>query len=125
MHAAPGDLERGLRNLIDNAVRYARHRVDITVRTGRQPPDRQLRAVVVEVRDDGPGVPEHERERVFERFARLDEARDRGSGNAGLGLSIARDVVERHHGTLHAIRCAAGARFVLRLPGTLSEETGR
>jgi signal transduction histidine kinase len=70
----------------------------------------------VEVRDDGPGIPEADRERVFERFARIDEARDRGHGGAGLGLAIARDIAVRHGGRLYAADSADGARFVAELP---------
>ncbi|PRH76264.1 two-component sensor histidine kinase, partial [Streptomyces solincola] len=69
------------------------------------------------VADDGAGVPEGERERIFERFVRLDDARSRDEGGAGLGLAIARDVAARHGGTLRAARSpSGGARFELRLP---------
>ena len=70
------------------------------------------------VRDDGPGVPAPDVERVFERFVRLDPARSAGDG-VGLGLSIARDLVERHGGTLRLVApdpATPGARFVLTLP---------
>ncbi|WP_086772772.1 ATP-binding protein, partial [Streptomyces bobili] len=72
---------------------------------------------VVAVADDGDGVPEADRERVFERFVRLDAARSRDDGGAGLGLAIARDVAERHGGTL-TVRGTpeGGALFELRLP---------
>jgi signal transduction histidine kinase len=99
-----------LRNLLDNASRYARERVVVLV--SRPEPG----LVRVEVRDDGPGIPEADRERVFERFARIDEARDRGHGGAGLGLAIARDIAVRHGGRLYAADSADGARFVAELP---------
>ncbi|MHC5704010.1 sensor histidine kinase [Streptomyces tirandamycinicus] len=107
---SPGQLARALGNLLDNAQRHARRTVAVTVR-------REGRDAVLTVADDGPGVPEQERERVFERFVRLDDARTRDAGGAGLGLAIARDVARRHGGTLTVSAAAGGgALFVLRLP---------
>lgn len=105
-----GQLARVLGNLLDNAQRHARSAVSVSVlRRGRQ--------VVLAVADDGAGVPEAERERVFERFVRLDAARSRDDGGAGLGLAIARDVARRHGGTLDlGTAPSGGARFELRLP---------
>ncbi|OKK06575.1 histidine kinase [Streptomyces sp. CB03234] len=103
-------LTRVLGNLLDNAQRHAEASVAVTVR-------REGRHVVLTVADDGAGVPEPERERIFERFVRLDDARSRDAGGAGLGLAIARDVAVRHGGTLTVGRAAeGGALFVLRLP---------
>ncbi|MDX3457193.1 HAMP domain-containing sensor histidine kinase [Streptomyces sp. ME02-8801-2C] len=110
-------LGRLVANLLDNAQRHARSEVTVTVRQegGRQGGGRAL----VEVADDGDGVPVADRERVFERFVRLDAARSRDDGGAGLGLAIARDVAVRHGGTLTAGEAAAGgALFELRLPVT-------
>ncbi|MFJ4536237.1 ATP-binding protein [Streptomyces tibetensis] len=105
-----GQLGRVLANLLDNAQRHARSAVTVTV---RHEGDR----AVVGVADDGDGVPEDDRERIFERFVRLDAARSRDDGGAGLGLAIARDVAVRHGGTLTAGRGpAGGALFELRLP---------
>ncbi|MGW0422169.1 ATP-binding protein [Streptomyces sp. NPDC003015] len=106
-----GQLERVLDNLLDNARRHARSAVVVTVRRDGG------RNAVVEVADDGDGVPARDRERIFERFVRLDEARARDDGGAGLGLAIARDVAARHGGTL-TVRDAptGGALFELRLP---------
>ncbi|MEU0025790.1 HAMP domain-containing sensor histidine kinase [Streptomyces sp. NPDC006335] len=106
-----GQLERVLDNLLDNARRHARSEVAVTVRRDGD------RRAVVEVADDGDGVPPGDRERIFERFVRLDEARARDDGGAGLGLAIARDVAARHGGTL-TVRDAptGGALFELRLP---------
>ena len=74
--------------------------------------------VVVSVEDDGPGVPAAERERVFERFRRLDEARARDAGGSGLGLAIVREVVAAHGGSVVLDSSPlGGARFVVRLPG--------
>ncbi|MFF8783620.1 ATP-binding protein [Streptomyces sp. NPDC015125] len=99
-------LARVLGNLLDNAQRHAVGSVRVAV-------VREGEWLVLRVEDDGPGVPEGERERIFERFVRLDDARARDDGGAGLGLAIARDVAVRHGGTL-AVR--AGSVFELRLP---------
>ncbi|MGW3990747.1 sensor histidine kinase [Streptomyces sp. NPDC004830] len=105
-----GQLGRVLANLLDNAQRHARSAVTVSVR-------REGDRAVVGVADDGDGVPEADRERIFERFVRLDAARSRDDGGAGLGLAIARDVAVRHGGTLTAGRGpAGGALFELRLP---------
>ncbi|GIF22915.1 signal transduction histidine kinase [Actinoplanes tereljensis] len=104
------ELARLLENLLDNAARYARDRVTVTVT--KPEPD----LVRIEVHDDGPGIPAADRERVFERFTRLDEARDRGHGGAGLGLAIARDIAVRHGGSLSVADSDGGARLVADLP---------
>ena len=73
--------------------------------------------VFVTVEDDGPGVPVEERERIFERFVRLDEARSRDAGGSGLGLAIARGIATSARGTLAVDDSRwGGARFVLTLP---------
>ncbi|NNN35736.1 HAMP domain-containing histidine kinase [Streptomyces sp. S3(2020)] len=103
-------LGRVIGNLLDNAQRHARAAIGVTVR-------RDGAWAVVEVADDGDGVAEADRERIFERFVRLDEARSRDDGGAGLGLAIARDVAARHGGTLTVRDApAGGALFELRLP---------
>jgi signal transduction histidine kinase len=71
---------------------------------------------VLEVSDDGPGIPPHQREVVFERFARLDTARDKDTGGTGLGLPIAKEIAEQHGGMLAIEDSEQGARFVLRVP---------
>ena len=108
----PGQLERLVVNLLDNAVRHAAGRV--TVSLAQDGGDAEL-----VVADDGPGIDPADAERVFERFTRLDEARSQGDGGAGLGLAIARDLAERHGGTLRVAPsdpAASGARFLLTLP---------
>ncbi|MBF6464069.1 HAMP domain-containing protein [Nocardia beijingensis] len=103
-------LARVLGNLVDNAQRHAASTVRVAV-------DRDADGrVVLSVTDDGPGVPPAERDRIFQRFVRLDDARSRDEGGAGLGLAIVRDVVERHGGTIHVTDAAPGARFVVTLP---------
>ncbi|MCH0540410.1 HAMP domain-containing histidine kinase [Streptomyces sp. MUM 203J] len=109
-----GSLERLLRNLLGNACRHATARVLVAVRV-------EDGTAVLEVLDDGPGIPADDRERVFARFTRLDEARARSSGGAGLGLAIAREIAVRHGGTLRAAASRwGGARLVARLPGGVS-----
>ncbi len=102
-------LGRVVQNLLDNAVRHASSRVEVSV--GSEGP-----LAVLAVADDGPGIPAADRERVFERFTRLDDARSREHGGAGLGLAIAREIVRAHGGELTAEDGAPGARLVLRLP---------
>ncbi|MEU2841337.1 HAMP domain-containing sensor histidine kinase [Streptomyces sp. NPDC007076] len=108
-----GQLARVLGNLLDNAERHARSAVTVSVGAA------EGGGVAVAVTDDGAGVPPEERERIFERFVRLDDARARDDGGAGLGLAIARDVAARHGGRLTVDGAReGGARFVLWLPGT-------
>lgn len=103
-------LRRVLRNLIDNAVRHAA----TTVALGLVETDE---AVVVTVDDDGPGIRPADRDRIFERFVRLDEARTRDDGGAGLGLAIVTELVAVHHGTVDVDDSPlGGARFRLRFP---------
>ncbi|GAA2723852.1 HAMP domain-containing sensor histidine kinase [Actinocorallia aurantiaca] len=92
----PRRLARALSNLVDNAQRHAHSEVRVALR-GRG--DR----AVLRVSDDGEGIPPADRERVFGRFVRLDDARTRDEGGAGLGLPLAREIVRSHHGTLQAV----------------------
>ncbi|MFI0482449.1 sensor histidine kinase [Actinomadura sp. 9N215] len=108
-----GELSRLLTNLMDNADRHAAS--EVTVIIGMEQPS----TAVVEVIDDGTGVAPKDRERVFERFARLAEGRHRDAGGTGLGLAISRDIAEAHSGSLvltDRVDGLPGARFVLRLP---------
>jgi signal transduction histidine kinase len=86
-------LARVVANLLDNAVRHAASSVRLTVAA-----DGAYRRIAVA--DDGPGIPAADRERVFDRFTRLDDARARDAGGSGLGLAIVRELVRRHHGTV-------------------------
>ena len=93
------ELRRALQNLLDNAVRHAASAVELAARAGPE-------GVALVVRDDGPGLPAEERERVFERFARRDDARSRDVGGTGLGLPIVRELVARAGGS---VRLVAGS----------------
>lgn len=106
-------LAQVLANLVDNADQATGGRGHVTVTTTREPG-----SVVLEVEDDGPGVPGADRERIFERLTRLDDARERRSGGVGLGLAIARGIARAHGGelTCHQARQGTGARFRLVLP---------
>ena len=112
----PNQLRRLVRNLLDNAVRHASERVAVSLRESGSG------TITLTVGDDGPGIAPADRERVFERFVRLDAARTRHDGGTGLGLAIARDIAERHGGTitlddtLDEADAGSGARFVVILP---------
>jgi signal transduction histidine kinase len=103
-------ISRVFTNLMDNAQRHGERMVDVEVRRAGD------RAELI-VADDGAGVAQYDRAKIFERFARLPASRLRDSGGTGLGLAIAREVAHAHSGTLHVEDSATGgACFVLRLP---------
>lgn len=119
----PDALRRVLANLLDNAVRHAAGSVVVAV----EPDERRgggdgggggggAAYHLVTVTDDGPGVPAADRERVFDRFTRLDDARARDAGGAGLGLAIVRELVRRESGTVRLADAAPGLRVEVRLP---------
>jgi len=110
-----GELRRAVGNLVDNAVRHARTGVELDVTDG-------VPEVLLTVTDDGPGIPEAERERVFDRFARRDDARSRDAGGSGLGLPIVRELVQRAGGTV-GFGSDAARRFQaeIRLPAAPDE----
>ena len=110
------DLARLIGNLTDNAVEHAAHLVEVSLRA-------EDGLAVVTVTDDGPGVPEPDTERVFERFTRLEahRARLQSGGGTGLGLAISREIAQAHGGTLAVTGTGSGsdrtgAEFTLRLP---------
>jgi signal transduction histidine kinase len=102
-------LGRVIANLLDNAVRHAEKDVTLSV-AGDGAYQRML------VSDDGPGIPVADRERVFDRFTRLDDGRARDSGGSGLGLAIVRELVRRHGGTVTLGDASPGLRAEVRLP---------
>jgi signal transduction histidine kinase len=108
VNGIPVQLERLLRDLVDNAVRFAGSEVEVSLSV-------QDEDAVIRVRDDGPGIPGKDRERVFERFTRLDDDRSRGTGGLGLGLAIVREIAERHGG-VGVDDSVRGARLTVRLP---------
>ena len=107
-------LDRVVANLVDNGVRHAASAVCVSVSAGSVSAGSV--SVVLTVADDGPGIPAADRERVFERFTRLDDARTRDSGGAGLGLAIVRDLVQRHGGSVQLLDASPGTRVVVTLP---------
>jgi signal transduction histidine kinase len=112
---ADGDPERVhqvVANLLENAVRFTPQGGTVEVRACRSP-----QGVVIEVLDEGPGIPDAEQGRVFERFYRADAARSSRQGGAGLGLAIARWIVDLHGGDIHPERrTPRGCRMVVTLP---------
>lgn len=101
-----------VRNLIDNAARHARTTVAVAVRDVGE-------GVELVVEDDGAGVPDADRQRIFERFVRLDEARARDAGGSGLGLAIVHEIVASHGGAVQVSTSRlGGARFTARVPVT-------
>ena len=109
VRANPTELRRIVRNLLDNAVTHAGSRVELRLGSNDG-------HVVLDVVDDGPGIPEGERERVFERFHRGDPARTRGAPGTGLGLAIARSLAERAGGRLELVPGGPGAHFRMTVP---------
>ena len=105
-------LEQVVTNILGNAIKYTPDGGHIAVTGGGSG-----RSVWVEVTDDGIGIPEKDRDRIFDRFYRVDKARSRESGGTGLGLSIAKEIVERHHGSLRLVpREGRGTTIRLVLP---------
>ncbi|WNM40278.1 HAMP domain-containing sensor histidine kinase [Micromonospora halotolerans] len=128
----PGELRRVLVNLVENALRHAHGEVRLAV-TGphADPPVPRQRGGsayhLVTVTDDGPGIPAADRERVFARFTRLDDARARDAGGAGLGLAIVRELVRRAGGAVELAdaepaAAAPGLRVTVRLPALADPE---
>jgi signal transduction histidine kinase len=115
----PGGLSRVLRNLLENAARHATSRIELRVR-----PDGGN--AVLTVADDGPGIPEADRARVFDRFVRLDSDRSRTGGGAGLGLAIVSEVVAAHGGSVTiGDRPGGGALVSVQIPLAYSPESSR
>jgi signal transduction histidine kinase len=109
VEATKDEVNQVIYNLIDNAIKYG-SAVEVSLR-------REDRQVVLTVADCGPGIPEEDLPRIFERFYRVDKARSRAAGGTGLGLSIVSDTVRRRGGTVEAAnRPEGGAVFTVRWP---------
>lgn len=117
VHGERRSLRHLVRNLLDNAARHAARRVEIST-------ELEAGAAVLRVDDDGPGIPEADRARVFERFTRLSPGRSRDDGGAGLGLALVRRVAEQHGGAVRADRSPlGGARLEVRFAATAGGDT--
>jgi signal transduction histidine kinase len=102
LRGSPTDLGRLVRNFVDNAVRHADSTISLAIEIDDSPGTRADEAsgaadITLVVGDDGPGINPEDRERIFERFTRLDEARARGDGGSGLGLAIVRHIAANHN----------------------------
>ncbi len=106
----PDDVGRAVAHLLDNAARHAAEQVAVGVRTSGD-------EVICWVDDDGPGIPPRDRKKVFDRFVRLDDARTRDRGGAGLGLAVVSSTVEKMGGSIDVGDAPlGGARFEIRWP---------
>jgi signal transduction histidine kinase len=116
LDADPDRVAQALRNLARNAIEHTAEGTGLVrLEVARVAPDK----IRFAVQDDGPGIPDAERERIFERFHRTDPARTRSAGGAGLGLAIVRAIAEAHGGQVRARDAprGLGARVELELPG--------
>jgi len=105
-------LRDAITNVVDNAIKYGPARSTIDVRV-----DADAEQATVTVRDAGPGIPAEHRERIFDRFYRVDEGRSREMGGTGLGLAIAKHIVLAHGGSIRAqSELNHGSTFLFTLP---------
>ncbi|GGD70290.1 ATP-binding protein [Lacimicrobium alkaliphilum] len=108
-------VQRALQNVLQNALRYARHRISVSI-------EKSSDSITILVDDDGPGVAEEDRERIFEPFFRPDNSRARKRGGAGLGLAIVSRIQQWHEGRCEVQRSpSGGARFMLSYPTRYQE----
>jgi signal transduction histidine kinase len=123
LRADPDRLAQALRNLLANAIEHTASERGVVLMRVEDAGDDRIRFVV---EDDGPGIPADERERVFDRFPRTDQARDRASGGTGLGLAIVDAIAKAHGGTVKASASpTGGARIELELPRFTAAQAGR
>jgi two-component system phosphate regulon sensor histidine kinase PhoR len=110
--ADPDILELAILNLLDNAAKYSNPPGQITIRL-----DHEGEGESISISDQGIGIPPADLEHIFERFYTVDKARSRRLGGAGLGLSIVRTIIEKHHGTISVTSAVGeGTTFSIRLP---------
>jgi signal transduction histidine kinase len=112
--ADPDAVVRVVRNLFDNAERHAHSEIRVVVSADPS-------GVTLSVANDGPSIPEDDRERIFEPFMRLDEARSLDIGGSGLGLAIARSIMAALGGSIAAVAVAHGAEFRSWFPAQAAE----
>jgi signal transduction histidine kinase len=111
VYADPLRVESVLRNLIENAVKYGGEGAKISVDVGRQASD-----ILFKVIDDGPGIPEKERQHIFESFYRVDDSLTRLTSGAGLGLAICQGLVRAHGGRIWVEPQANGTCVAFTIP---------
>ena len=104
----PHQLAQAVRNLVDNAMTHAATTVTLSLR-------RDGPMAIIEIGDDGPGIAAADRERIFDRFFRLDESRERGQGGTGLGLAIVREIVAAHGGEVSVVTTTTGVGATFRI----------
>ena len=115
VNAHDDSVARIVRNLLDNAERHAHRRIQVSVHPSSIGAASANWAELA-IEDDGPGIPVESHRHVFERFTRLDDAREADAGGSGLGLAIVADLVENHGGTVGVDPLSPGTRIVVRLP---------
>jgi two-component system phosphate regulon sensor histidine kinase PhoR len=98
-------------NILENAVRYSPADSEVVVRVKKEDG-----SGIVSISDSGPGIPIKHKKRIFERFYRVDKSRSKETGGVGLGLSIVKEIVEKHDGSISVKSSKKGSTFVLKFP---------
>jgi signal transduction histidine kinase len=104
-------IQRAIMNLLENAIKFSPKKSEIEVSVASKNDD-----AVISVSDSGPGIPKREQKKIFDRFYRIDKSRSRKTGGPGLGLSITKEIVEAHHGSIHLRSEKKGNTFSIHLP---------
>jgi two-component system phosphate regulon sensor histidine kinase PhoR len=104
-------VERSIMNILENAVRYSPADSEVVVRVKKEDG-----SGIVSISDSGPGIPIKHKKRIFERFYRVDKSRSKETGGVGLGLSIVKEIVEKHDGSISVKSSKKGSTFVLKFP---------